>query len=105
MDVSHNDPDYFIEDPEYFSQYCCWLLNEHKRTNIQTNVKHIGNAQLGGGSNWNMSNEITMFTYIRPVKWNVHILNGSKYSAKGFGFAIINIPKTIISLYHSVLVI
>ena len=46
MDVYHNDSDKFIDEPEDFYQYFCWLLREHKRTNIQKGITHIGNAQL-----------------------------------------------------------
>ena len=35
-----------------------------------------------------------MFSYIRPIKFNVKILNGSKALAKCFGLVIIKTPKT-----------
>ena len=37
-----------------------------------------------------------MFTYIRLVKFNVQILNGSKSPAKGFGIIMVKTPKTSI---------
>ena len=41
---------------------------------------------------------IKMFSYIRPVKYHVKILNGSKAPEKGFGLVIIKTPKTNISI-------
>ena len=51
-------------------------------------------AQLDGGSNYHVFTNITMFTYIRPVKCNVKIINGRASPSEGFGFVIIKIPKT-----------
>ena len=34
-----------------------------------------------------------MFTYIRPVKRNIKIINGIKAPAKGFGLVIVKTPK------------
>ena len=36
-----------------------------------------------------------MFAYIIPVKYNVQIINDSKFPAKVFGLVTIKIPKTI----------
>ena len=41
-----------------------------------------------------MFTNITMFAYIKPVKCNVQIINGSKAPAKGVRIFIINPPKT-----------
>ena len=41
-----------------------------------------------------------MFTYIRPVKYNVQMINVRKSPAKGFGLIIIK-PLKKTSLYHS----
>ena len=41
-----------------------------------------------------MFTNIKLFSYIRPVKCNVQILNGSKYTSKSFGLVIIKKPKT-----------
>ena len=35
-----------------------------------------------------------MFTYKRPLQYDVQILNGSKAPAKGFGLVMVKIPKT-----------
>ena len=40
-----------------------------------------------------MFTDITIFTYIRNVKFNVQILNGSKALVKVFGLFIIKTPK------------
>ena len=53
-----------------------------------------------GGSNYHMFNEMSMLTYIKPVKCNVEILNVSKDTEKVFGIIIIKIPPQI-SLYYS----
>ena len=44
-----------------------------------------------------------MFTYIRPAKFNVKILNGRKSLANVFGLVILKIPRTnnIIPLHPS----
>ena len=66
--VSQNYTYNFIDEPEDFLQYHSWLLREQKGTNIQTNPTQFGNTQLYGVSNYHMFTEITMCTYIRPVK-------------------------------------
>ena len=40
-----------------------------------------------------MFTDITIFTYLRPVQFNVQILNGIKSPGKGFGLVAIKIPK------------
>ena len=51
MTVYHNDPDNFIDDPEYFHQYHSWILCEHKGTNIQTSITNISKSQMRWVSN------------------------------------------------------
>ena len=58
-----------------------------------TTIK-VSNAQMDVLSNSYLFTNITIFTYIRPVKCNVQILNSRKSPAKRFGFVIIKIPKT-----------
>ena len=36
INFHHNEPDTFIDDPEYFCQYRIWLLSEHEGNKIQT---------------------------------------------------------------------
>ena len=71
MDAYHNDPNKFIDDPEYFGHYRCWLLREYEGTNIYKSINRISNALMDGGSNSHVLNEITMLTYIIPVNCNV----------------------------------
>ena len=101
--VHHNDPDNFIDDPEYFFQYYIWVLCVHEVKKIQTIPTHIRNSQLQGGSNSHMFNYITMSTYIRHVKCNLQILNVRKSPTKVFGLVIIKNPKTgiIVPLWPS----
>ena len=94
MTVYHNDSYNFIDDQEYFCQYCRWILHEHDRNKTQTSPTQVRSSQLCGVSNSHVFIGITMFAYIRPVKCNVQIINGSKALAKGFGLVIIKIPKT-----------
>ena len=58
---------------------------------------------MDGGSNSHVFTDIKLFTYIRPVQYNLQILNGIKAPEKGFGLVIIKIPKThiIIPLWPS----
>ena len=49
MTVQHNDPDNFIDDPEYFLQYYSWRLSEHEGGNIQTIPTQVNNKILDGG--------------------------------------------------------
>ena len=62
LDVNNNDPENFIDKPEYFHQYCWWILSEHEGTNIQTSITHIVNEQLYEGSNPHMFADINMIT-------------------------------------------
>ena len=103
MDLYHNDPDKFIDNPEYFSHYICGFLSEHKVTNTQKIIDYIRYAQLYGGSDSHVLTNINMSTYKRYVKCNVQIINTRKYLKKGFGLVIIKIPKTniIIPLWLS----
>ena len=78
MYVYHNDPYYLIDDPEDFHNYRYWLLRKHKVANIQTSITQINNSQLGGRSNLHVFSDITMFTYIIPVKCNIKIYISSK---------------------------
>ena len=50
-----------------------------------------------------MLTDITVFTYIRPIKFNAQIINGRKDPAKGFVLVIIKIPQKniVISLWSS----
>ena len=93
MNVYHNDPDNFIDDQEYFSQYHYWLISEHKFANIKTSITHIINVQLYGRSNYHVFTNINIFTYIRPVNYNVQIINDSKAPEKYFGLDIIKKQK------------
>ena len=92
MGVYHNGPDNFMDQPEGFLQYICWLLSEHKGTNIQTSINQIGNAHLDRVSNSHVFTNINMFNYTRPVNWKVQIQNDIKDHAKGFLIVIINTP-------------
>ena len=103
MTVYHNYPVNFIDNSEAFSQYCSWLLIVHKGNTIHPTTTQFRTAQLGVETNSNVLTDLTMLTYIRPVKCNVKMFNDSKAPAKGFGLFIIKIPKTyiIISLCKS----
>ena len=78
MTVHHNDPDKFIGNPEDFRQYHRWLLSEHRGNNIQTSPIPVRNTQLDGGPKVHVFTYISMFTYIRHVKYNVQIINSIK---------------------------
>ena len=93
MTVHNNDPDNFIDDPEYFHQYPSWIISGHGGNTLQKNTNQVSTAQLDGGSKSHVFANITMFTYIRPEKWNVQILNGRKSPTKSFGLVIVKIPK------------
>ena len=86
MNVHHNYPENFIDDPE---EFCC----EYKESKIQTSTTQVINSQLDVGSNYRMLTEITMLTYIRPLKCNVQILNGRRSPAKVFGTVIVTLQK------------
>ena len=51
MTVNNNDPEKFIDDPEYFWQHHSWLLIRHKGNTPQTNTTQVSTEQLYGGSN------------------------------------------------------
>ena len=55
---------------------------------IETNTIQVRNAQADQGSKSHVLINITMFTYITPVKCNVQICNSRKFLAKGFGLVI-----------------
>ena len=103
MTVHHNNPEKLIDNPGYFLRYISWILIEHKGNIIHPTTTQVSTVQLYGGSKSHMFTDITMFTYIRPVKCNVKIINVSKSPAKGFGLAIIKIPNTniVIPLWPS----
>ena len=70
--------------------YMCKLVEgggKTKSTQVRT-------TQLDGGTNSHLFTNITMFTYIKPVKFNVKRFNIKKSPAKGFGFVTVKIPKT-----------
>ena len=81
MNLYQNDPYNFIGKPEYFLQYHIWLLIEYKGTNIQTSTTLISNTKKDGGSTFYMFTDITIFNDIKPVHFNVQIINGSKAPA------------------------
>ena len=101
INVLHKYPENFIDNQEHFRWHHSWILSEHKRNKSQTIPTQVKNVQLNGGSNYHMFTGITMFTYIRPVKFNVKIKNVSKSPSKGFGLVVIKIPKKT-SLDHSI---
>ena len=103
MTVHHNDPENSIGDPEDFLQYCIWLISGHEGNKLQPTNTQVSNVQLYVVSNSHVFTNITMFTYIIPVKCNVQIINGRRSPAKGSGLVIVKIPKTniIIPLWPS----
>ena len=82
MDMYQNDPDTCIDDPEEIFQYDIWLLQKQESRNTQTSITQNNNEQLDGGSNFHVFTDINMCTYIRPVNYNVQILNGIKAPKK-----------------------
>ena len=82
MIVHHKDKENYINVPEYFRQYCSWILIEHEGNTPHPTTTQVGTAQLDLGSNSHVFFYITMFTYIRPVKCYAQIFNGSKSPAK-----------------------
>ena len=73
----------FIGDPEYFCQHRILLLSVHKGNTLHSTNTKVITAQLDVGSKYHLFTNITMFTYIIPVKFNVKILNGIKSPALG----------------------
>ena len=70
------------------------------RATPQTNTNQTSATKLSGGSNYQVFTNTTIFTYNRPVKYNVQILNEIKSTAKGFIIFIVRIPGKIL-LYQS----
>ena len=79
----------FIDDLESFHRYRSWILSGNKHNILVTNATQVSTTKLDVGSNSHVFTNITMFTYIRPVKCNVKILNGRKTPAKVLGFVIV----------------
>ena len=98
MTVNHNNPEKFIDNTEDFCQYRSWLLSGHEGNIIHQTTTKVITEKLYEVSNSHVFTDITIFTYTRPVKCNVQILNGRKYSANGFGLVKIKIPKTNITI-------
>ena len=63
--VHHNDPNNFIEEPEYFSSITADSY-VNTNTNPLNNPYPDFNAQLYGGSKSHVFTNITMLTYIIP---------------------------------------
>ena len=103
MTMNQNDPEQIIDDPEDFIQYRIWLLSGHKGKTLNPTTIKVANAQLYGESNSHVFTNIKLFSYIRHVQCNVHIIFCSKDPEKGFGLVIIEIPKKniIIPLWPS----
>ena len=70
---------------------------------LHPTITKVSTAQMDGRSNSHAFANIKMFAYIRPVKFNVQIINSSKAPENVFGLVIIKIPKTstIIPLWSS----
>ena len=63
---------------------------------IQTNNTQVITEQLHLGLESPFFTDITMFTYIKPVKCNIQTINGRKAPVKGSGLVIVYISKNII---------
>ena len=72
-----------------FYQYHWWILSEHEVNNIQTSITNLRNSQLDVWSKSYVFINITMFPYIRTVKWNVKIFKGRKAPGKRSEIVII----------------
>ena len=59
-----------------FHQYCSWLLIGHKGKTLHPTTIKVTTSQLDGGSNSHVFTDIKLFAYIKPVQFNVQILNG-----------------------------
>ena len=103
MTVRYNVSENSIDDSEHFRQYCSWFLSWNKGNKLHTTATKVSTAQLNGVSNSHVFTDVIMFTYIRPVKCNVQVINGSTASETGFGLVVIKIPKTniVIPLWPS----
>ena len=100
MNVHQSDPENFIDDTEAFCQYNSWILSGNKSNIIHLTTTQVSTEQLDGEWKYFVFTDITMFTYIISVKYNVQILNGRKPLEKGFGLVIKKI-QTQTLLYHS----
>ena len=94
MTVTSNDPKTFSDDTEDLFQYFRLLLSGNKCNTIHRTITQVSTSLMDGGSNSHMFTNITMFTYIIPVKYNIQIFNGRKSSTKRFGLVIVKISKT-----------
>ena len=65
---------------------------------IQPNTNQVITEQLHLGLESPFFTDITMFTYIIPVKCNIQTINGRKAPVKGFGIVIVYISKTNITI-------
>ena len=102
MTVHHNYPENFIDDPEYFHQYCSWLLIIHEINTIQPTNNQVSNVQLYGGSNYHILTNIIISNYIIPVDCNVKILNGINPLQKVLVFFLKHYYTTLaIMLYNT----
>ena len=97
--IYQNDPGHIIDDPEDFLQYRIWLLSGHKGGGNHPTTITVTTAQLDGGSKSHVLTDIKLLFYIRPVQFNVQIINVSKAPAKGFGLFVIKSPQQTL-LYH-----
>ena len=91
MTFHHNNLDNFIEKPEYFYST---KDDSYVKTRAPTSKQappQVINTRLYGISSSHVFIDDTNFTYFRPVKYNVQILNESKDSTKVFGLVIIKI--------------
>ena len=69
---------------------------------IQTNTTQVITEQIHLGLESPFFTDITMFTYIIPVKCNIQTINGRKAPVKGSGIVIVYISK---KHYYTTLVI
>ena len=89
MTVHRNDSENFINDQEHVFQYHSFIIIGRKVKTLKLITTQVIMAQLDGVSNYHVFVGITVFTYIRPVKCNVQISNGSKAPAKVFGLVVV----------------
>ena len=99
MSINHNYPENIIDDTEDFCQYRSLLLSGYKGKPLHPTTIKVTTAKLDGGSNSHVFTYTKLYSYIRPVQYNVQILNDSKAPAKGFVLAIIKKRKQTL-LYH-----
>ena len=85
----HHSAQYnFIDKPESFRQYHHLILPEHKGTNIQTSTTQVINSKLYGVSKDHVFADITTFTYIISVNFNVKCLMVEKTLKKVLVFLL-----------------